>query len=129
VFVRMCDKVKQLINAHIIPRKFFEGIRGTHKYAVQVDSSRPLKDAGTFYQAGIADKKILCEECERAFSDFDTYGWNILGKLSLGDPLQDENGSYAHKIVCDTDKIRRFGGHQCPGMDSILASGSVLMKA
>jgi hypothetical protein len=80
---RMCGRVKQLINAHIIPRKFFEGIRGTHKYAVQVDSSRPLKGAGTFYQAGIADKKVLCEECERRFGDFDTYGWKILGKLSL----------------------------------------------
>jgi hypothetical protein len=52
----------------------------------------------------------LCEDCEKKFSGFDNYGWQILGKLSLANPLYDdfEDFPYAYKIDCNTDKIRRF---------------------
>ena len=41
---------------------------------------------------------------------FDDYGWQILGKPSLDNPLYDdfEELPHAHRIDCDTDKIRRF---------------------
>jgi hypothetical protein len=106
---RMCDQTKGLIKAHVIPRKFFEGIKGTDKYAVQINANKALRESGTFHQAGVYDNKILCEECERRFSDLDSYGWKVLGTPSLDDPVRDEDGnSYAYKIACDTDKLRRF---------------------
>jgi hypothetical protein len=106
----MCDQIKQLIKAHAIPRKFFEGIRGTGNYSVLIDANKPLKAAGTYYQAGAYDNEILCEDCEKKFSDFDSYGWQILGKPSLANPLYHdfEEFPYAYKIDCNTDKIRRF---------------------
>jgi hypothetical protein len=86
----MCDQIKQLIKAHAIPRKFFEGIRGTGNYSVLIDANKPLKADGTYYQAGTYDNEILCEDCEKKFSDFDNYGWQILGKPSLANPLRGE---------------------------------------
>jgi hypothetical protein len=88
---RLCDQTKRLIKAHIIPRKFFEGIKDTEKYAVQINANKALKESGTFYQAGVYDTEILCEECERRFSDLDGYGWKILGTPSLDDPLRTQN--------------------------------------
>jgi hypothetical protein len=104
----MCDQTKRLIKAHIISRKFYEQIRGRDKYAVMVNANKSVKEAGTFYQAGIFDREILCEECERKFSALDDYGWQILGNTSLTNPLDDDDGTFAYKIDCDTDKIRRF---------------------
>jgi hypothetical protein len=106
----MCNQTRKLIKAHIIPRKFFEGIRGTGKYSVMVDANKPLKQARTFHQAGGYDSAILCEDCEKKFSDLDHHGWQILGKPSLTNPLYDdlEESLYGYKIDCDTDKIRRF---------------------
>ena len=104
----MCGQTKRLIKAHIISRKFYERIRGTDKYTVMVDANQDVKDAGTFYQAGIFDKGILCEECERKFSSLDDYGWQILGNPPLTNPLNDIDGTFAHRIDCDTVKIRRF---------------------
>jgi hypothetical protein len=82
--------VDRLIKAHAIPRKFFAGIRGTGNYSVLIDANKPLKAAGTYYQAGAYDNEILCEDCEKKFSDFDNYGWQILGnshRESIGDYL------------------------------------------
>jgi hypothetical protein len=100
-----CGQTKKLVKAHIIPRKFFEVIRGTGYYSALIDATKPLKQAATYYQAGAHDTSILCEDCERKFSDFDKYGWQILGNPDLSKPLPDHSG---HKLVCDTGKIRRF---------------------
>lgn len=40
----MCDQIKKLIKVHVIPRKFFEGIRGTEDYSVMIDSSKSVKE-------------------------------------------------------------------------------------
>lgn len=104
----MCGQTKRLINAHAILRRFFEVIRDTGKYSVMINANKPLKSAGKFYQAGVYDSEILCEDCERKFSDFDNYGWQILGNLSLTNSVDDIDGTFAYRVDCDTDKIRRF---------------------
>jgi hypothetical protein len=105
---KMCDQLKSLVKAHIIARSFFETIRGSGKYSVLVNANKPIKAAGTFFRAGPHDDSILCEECERLFSEFDNYGWQILGTPSLNDPVYDNGKPYSYKIACDTDKLRRF---------------------
>lgn len=104
----MRGQTKRLIKAHIIPRRYFEAIRGTGKFAVMVNANKPVRDAGKFLQAGPYDCEILCQDCEKKFSDFDNYGWQVLGNLSLVNPVDDIDGTFAYRIDCDTDKIRRF---------------------
>jgi hypothetical protein len=101
-----CGEVRQLIRAHIIPQSFFEVYKGDGKrYAVLVDSKQPLKSAGKFHQAGIYDMELLCVECEPKFSEFDRYGWEVLGPITLNGPSA---GIELYKFDCDTDKLRRF---------------------
>jgi hypothetical protein len=104
----MCSQLKRLVKSHIIPRRFFELIRGSGNYSVLVNADKPLKEAGTFLQAGPYDDSMLCQDCERKFSDFDNYGWQILGEPLLNEGVYDNGVLYAYKIACDTDKVRRF---------------------
>ena len=68
---RLCDQIKELVKAHAIPRKWFEGIRGTGNFSVMINANKPVKKAGKFYQAGVYDSEILCADCEAKFSGFD----------------------------------------------------------
>jgi hypothetical protein len=106
---KKCGQAKRLAKSHIIPQSFCEIIKGSGKYTVVVNANKPFKSAGKFLQSGPYDDSILCLGCEGDFSDFDSYGWQILGPPSLSDPVLDEIGkTYAYRISCNTDKIRRF---------------------
>src|SRR5271166_758707 len=106
---RMCGETKPLVKAHIISKKFFESLKQDKPYGVLVDSNKPIKSAGKFRQAGVYDNEILCEDCEKKFSEFDRYGWQILGPMAVDRPPPDSKGeTYVYKIDCDTDKLRRF---------------------
>jgi hypothetical protein len=105
---RMCGEIKPLINAHIIPRTFFEVLRGTGNYTVLVEP-KASKQA-QFLQAGDSDPEILCAECDNKFSPLDDYGFKILGvpqpKCGFINPA---TGNEAGSVIeCDTDKLRRF---------------------
>ncbi len=106
---RFCGQFGRLVRADAIPASFFRSLKGTAKYSVLFDANVSLGPVTTIYQAGVYDTGILCERCEPKFCDLDTYGWEILGKLSLTNPIYDASaGGYTHRIKCDTDKIRRF---------------------
>jgi hypothetical protein len=105
---RMCGEIKPLINAHIVPRTFFEVVRGSGKYTVLVEPKAAKQSK--FLQAGDMDPDILCCECDNKFSALDDYGFKILGvpqpKCRYIDPATgNEVGSV---IECDTDKLSRF---------------------
>src|ERR1700674_3029575 len=51
---------------------------------------------------------MLCLECEGKFSDFDSYGWKILGELDLSTPYLENFQLAGYWMACDTDKLRRF---------------------
>lgn len=105
----LCEQTKRLVDAHSIPRTFFKSLKQGGKYAVLFDANKPLKAAGTFHQAGAYDSEILCEDCEKKFSEFDRYGWKILGPMAVDRPPPDsKEDTYVYKIDCDTDKLRRF---------------------
>jgi hypothetical protein len=57
----------------VIPRSFFKATRGNGKHSilVGVDEKKLEKK---FKQAGVSDKTILCEQCERIFAPYDKHG-------------------------------------------------------
>ena len=73
----MCCEEKPLIKAHIIPRTFFEVLRGTGNYTVLVEPKASKQSQ--YLQAGDFDPEILCAECDNKFSPLDGYGFKILG--------------------------------------------------
>ena len=103
----MCGETKPLVKAHIISKKFFESLKQDKPYGVLVDSNKPIKSAGKFRQAGVYDNEILCECCEKKFSEFDRYGWEILGPITLDRPPAGRDLD-VYKIDCETDNLRRF---------------------
>lgn len=76
--------------------------------SVLANANKPIKSAATYHQSGVYDAEILCEECERRFSEFDRYGWETLGPMALDRPPAESKIDHLYKIDCDTDKLRRF---------------------
>jgi hypothetical protein len=66
----------RFVNAHIIPRSFFTLIRGAGNYSVEMRAGRGSFET-PFHQAGVADREILCDECEPKFGAWDTYGFEV----------------------------------------------------
>lgn len=69
-----CREDKNLVKAHVIPEAFFrtlcsQGETPSLLSATGYPKRRPM---------GEYDKEILCEDCEKLFSDVDTYGARVL---------------------------------------------------
>ncbi len=82
---KFCLKDKKLINAHIIPRCFFETMRDQ-------GDNRPFQllsnTTGEYLkksQIGLYDKNILCEDCEKVFQKYDDYACKILLSNNIND--------------------------------------------
>ena len=75
---KLCLKEKKLIDAHIIPRCFFEAMRDRgddqpFQLLSNVQNQYPQK-----LWIGLYDKEILCEDCEKIFQKYDNYACKIL---------------------------------------------------
>jgi hypothetical protein len=80
---RFCNQDKpRLARAHIIPRSFFRLVRGEGHYSVLMRASRKAVTQD-YTQAGIYDCGILCVECERRFSRYDTHGFAVFTNVFL----------------------------------------------
>ena len=104
----MWEPISNFVKAHSIPRSFFLEFRGADLnsvlFAIYGQENRVRR-----IQAGVWDNEILCQGCEARFSDLDHYGWKILGKPDLTQPVLDQNFDLVgYKTKCDTDKLRRF---------------------
>lgn len=75
---RFCKRTGvHFVKAHVIARSFFKIVRGKGNYSVGMEvKRRSLKTP--YYQAGVADESILCEECEPKFTKWDAYGFDVL---------------------------------------------------
>lgn len=88
---RLCRKEKQLIKAHIIPRKLYEPIREASIGEPPSKQVPRMYVVGTEqkskqFQSGIYDSSILCREC-----DGDLIGmWDNYGQTFLLNPLSSE---------------------------------------
>lgn len=109
-FCRLCDQTKELIRAHVIPKSFsHKEFKDGGTHTVFFDVSEDAAREATFLQAGVYDQGILCADCESKFSEFDRYGWEILGSVSLQNPIQEPGyPSHAYRVFCETDKLKRF---------------------
>jgi hypothetical protein len=68
----------RFVKAHVIPRSFFKIVRGDGKYSVGMEAKPGAPVKTPYYQAGPTDDSILCEECEPKFTEWDTYGFEVL---------------------------------------------------
>src|SRR5690349_19825245 len=88
-FCRFCGTQGcSFANAHIIPRSFFKIIRGDSNYTVMMRADGRTVET-PYFQAGLSDNQILCLECEPKFSEWDRYGFEVLGrKWSVDDAIR-----------------------------------------
>lgn len=91
---KFCLKDKKLIDAHIIPRCFFEAMRDQ-------GDSRPfqlLSNTQNEYPQklwiGSYDKNILCEDCEKIFQKYDDYACKtLLSSINNSEYALDPSGN------------------------------------
>ena len=81
------------MDAHVIPRSFFKLTRGKGKHSILVGVDQKALDR-KFKQAGVSDKNILCEQCERLFGPYDTHGIEaVLDLLNTKQIYRDDFGN------------------------------------
>jgi hypothetical protein len=104
---KLCKRPTSVFpRSHSIPASFFRKLRGSDPNSVFFDlTGRKIVRR---VQAGVWDDDMLCLECEGKFSDFDSYGWKILGELDLSSPYLENFQLAGYWMRCDTDKLRRF---------------------
>jgi hypothetical protein len=74
---KFCKQPKELAKAHIVPQCFCLRAKGDSKQLLEVrrDDATDVK----FWQSGVVDDSILCSTCDNSFSQWDEYGFRILG--------------------------------------------------
>jgi hypothetical protein len=103
-----CGATGPLVKSHIIAKSFFRIIQGDEPHAFLMQSNEKPINRDVCLQAGVYDDDLLCEPCEAIFSEWDRYGYEVLGKISLSEPVTVEGKETGHLVKCDTDKIKRF---------------------
>jgi len=86
-----CTKDTTLINAHIIPKSFWVGLKDG-EIAPKLMSNK----ADTYPKKlpiGVYDKTILCHDCEQKFQTIDEYGQKLLLKDESNQEKLIENGA------------------------------------
>jgi hypothetical protein len=106
---RLCGLEKQLIKAHIIPRKLYEPIREASIGKPPSDKVPRMYVVGTEqkskqFQSGIYDASILCREC-----DGDLIGvWDNYGQKFLLSPSFSENHLFDNLGKSAAYRIKEF---------------------
>jgi len=81
------------VDAHVIPRSFFKVTRGTGKHSILLGVDEKKLDK-KFKQAGVSDKTILCEQCERLFGPYDKHAYEAITEmLNSKEIYRDELGN------------------------------------
>jgi hypothetical protein len=74
---KLCGADRKLIKAHVIPAAFFEK-NGNDSAFESFLYTFDLTTHSKRLPAGIYDKELLCNDCERRFQKWDDYGANLL---------------------------------------------------
>ena len=107
MFCKLCGENNKLVKAHIIPESFWKHLQVPGKVAkLLARNSYPIR-----VPVGVYDSKILCGECEKKFSDWDSYGKGFLidsfDKSAIPYPDRDDVLAYIIKNY-DYDKLKLF---------------------
>lgn len=83
---KFCHQERKLIEAHVIPRSFFEiDLANPPRLASNKDGVFPKRSP-----AGMYDTQLVCEDCERLFSPFDDYAQRLLlANRDAAEPIYD----------------------------------------
>jgi hypothetical protein len=98
---KLCTNEATLINAHVIPRSFWE-----------IDAAQPpprmvTNIEGVFPRRipiGVYDQTIVCEPCERSFSNYDSYAARLfLNRFNEFDEVRDSNRRLTGYVLSNVD--------------------------
>ena len=76
---RWCGDKHQLIRAHIIPRSFYDDVRGDTDQVLMLSPDKSKYTSVT--QSGVFDSGILCATCDGLLGRFDDYGRAIFKRV------------------------------------------------
>lgn len=100
VSCKLCGEDTKLVNAHVIPRSFFEIDAGALPKVLSNKQEAHSKRT----PVGIYDSELLCVPCERRFSSWDGYGNQILlrdrGEFTPLDGSSDPIGYERSSLDC-----------------------------
>jgi len=102
---KLCNRHKELVKAHVIPRSFMLKAKGQSKQLLEVrrnDAKEVL-----FWQNGIWDDQILCRDCEDGFTSWDDYGCRIL-RTPPGKNIAPETDPEVRAFIIDNIDYRRL---------------------
>jgi hypothetical protein len=111
---KLCANKAPLINAHVIPRSFWE-----------IDAAQPplrmvTNTVGLFPRRipiGVYDQTIVCEPCERNFSDYDSYAARLfLNRFNEFEEVHDNNRRLAGYMLDNVD-------YRCSNYSPLLSFG------
>jgi hypothetical protein len=103
---KFCHEERKLIEAHVIPKSFFEiDPAAPPRLASSKDGIFPKRSP-----AGIYDTQLVCEDCERLFSPFDDYSQRLLlAQRDAAKPISDGQQVVAHIYESyDYHKLKLF---------------------
>ena len=98
---KLCTNEAPLIKAHVIPRSFWE-----------IDAAQPplrmvTNIEGLFPKRipiGVYDQTIVCEPCERSFSDYDSYAAHLfLNRFHEFEEVRDSNRRLTGYVLGNVD--------------------------
>jgi len=105
---KLCANEATLIDAHVIPRSFWEIDHAVPppKMVTNIKGVFPKR-----IPIGVYDQTILCDRCERGFSDYDSYAAELLlSRCKEFVKVRDDNGKltgYLHHD-CDYRRLKLF---------------------
>ena len=105
---KLCGEDRKLIEAHIIPRSFYEPLKESGKIPSLITDTAGIYPKRS--PTGIYDKNIVCESCEQLFSPWDDYGHRFLSQpLSDTEAIYDQGELRGFSLgACDYHKLKMF---------------------
>ncbi|HUT22593.1 MAG TPA: hypothetical protein VMX18_04360 [Candidatus Bipolaricaulota bacterium] len=99
---KLCGEEKVLVNAHIIPKVFYNYIyKNTNDHSLALASSKNNVRKKRVPK-GIYDKKILCKECDNSLGVYDDYASRLLlCEFDPGNFIADGQGYKIDKYAFD----------------------------
>jgi len=99
----LCKQKKELRDSHIIPEFLYKFLYDlNHKYTRLSTKRKPKR---SFEQKGIREK-LLCDNCERQFSKYESYAKGVLSKIETVQKQTSDSKRFEVKV--DYTKFKLF---------------------
>jgi hypothetical protein len=98
---KLCTNEAALIKAHVIPRSFWEidAAQPAPRMVANIEGVFPKR-----IPIGVYDQTIVCEPCERSFSDYDSYAAQLfLHRFNEFEEVRDSNRRLTGYVLGNVD--------------------------